>query len=62
MIISSGEPSNVEKSKSNFIYEIKIPWEAFPEVSKADDVWYFRMGLVQSSMANGYVDSVLSCT
>ena len=49
------EATFFEKSKTNYVYEIKIPWESFPEVTKADDVWYFRMGIVQSSMAKGYV-------
>lgn len=49
------EATFFEKSKTNYVYEIKIPWESFPEVTCADDVWYFKMGVVQSSMANGYV-------
>ncbi len=51
------EATFTEKSKTHYIYEIKIPWEAFPEVESADDVWYFRMGIVQTSMANDYVCS-----
>ena len=51
------EASFTEKSQTNYIYEIKIPWKAFPDVESYDDVWSFSMGLVQSSMANGYVCS-----
>ncbi len=41
-----------EKSVSNYVYEIKIPWNAVPEVNSAADVKTFTMGMIQSSMAN----------
>jgi len=51
------EATFTEKSQTKYIYEIKIPWNAFPEVSSVDDVEEIKMGIVQSSMANGYVCS-----
>ena len=51
------EATFTEKSQTNYVYEIKIPWEAFPDVSSSSDVEDLRMGIVQTSMANDYVCS-----
>lgn len=51
------EATFTEKSQTNYVYEIKIPWEAFPDVKSSNDVEEIKMGIVQSSMANGYVCS-----
>lgn len=39
----------------NFIYEVKIPWSAFPDVRSLADVSDIRMGYIQTSMAVNYL-------
>ena len=48
------EAKLTENSKTNYVYEIKIPWKAFEEVNSLKDVTDIRMGFVQTSMAIDY--------
>lgn len=44
-----------EKSQTNFVYELVIPWSAAPGLKSAADVEDFRFGYVQTSMAEAYI-------
>lgn len=44
-----------EKSQSNFVYELVIPWSAASGLKSAEDVEDFRFGYVQTSMAEAYI-------
>ena len=52
MVIDNIDCKLVEKSKTNYIYEMRIPWSNFHEVEKLSDVTDFKFAMTQTSMGS----------
>lgn len=52
MTIDNIECKLTEKSKTNYIYEMRIPWSNFHEVEKLSDITDFKFAITQTSMGS----------
>ncbi len=52
MSIDNIECKLVEKSKTNYIYEMRIPWSNFHEVETLSDITDFKFAITQTSMGS----------
>ncbi len=52
MTIDNIDCKLVEKSKTNYIYEMRIPWVNFHEVDTLDDITDFKFAITQTSMGS----------
>lgn len=68
MLIENIDCKLKEKSKTNYIYEMRIPWSNFHEVETLADVTDFKFALTQTSMGssgtynNGSADTSYVCS
>jgi len=68
MLIENIDCKLVEKSKTNYIYELRIPWKNFHEVETLSDITDFKFALTQTSMGsagtynNGTMDTSYVCS
>ncbi len=52
MIIDDIDCKLTEKSKTNYIYEMRIPWKNFHEIDTLSDVTDFKFAITQTSMGS----------
>ena len=68
MIIENIDCKLKENSKTNYIYEMRIPWSNFHEVETLSDITDFKFALTQTSMGssgtynNGSADTTYVCS